>query len=64
MVARVTQYLRETGQEMKRVSWPGRQELKESTIVVLVTVTIITILLFVVDKILDLGIKGIIKSLG
>jgi preprotein translocase subunit SecE len=64
MVARFTQYLRESGQEMKRVSWPGRQELKESTIVVLVTVTIITVLLFVVDKILDLGIKGIIKSLG
>ncbi|MBK8165367.1 MAG: preprotein translocase subunit SecE [bacterium] len=64
MVARLTQYLRESGQEMKRVSWPGRQELKESTIVVLVTVTIITIILFVVDKILDLGIKGIIKSLG
>ena len=64
MVARFAQYLRETGQEMKRVSWPGRQELKESTIVVLVTVTIITIILFVVDKILDLGIKGIIKTLG
>lgn len=64
MVARFTQYLRESGQEMKRVSWPGRQELKESTIVVLVTVTIITIILFVVDKILDLGIKGIIKTLG
>lgn len=64
MVARFTQYLRESGQEMKRVSWPGRQELKESTIVVLVTVTIITIILFVVDKLLDLGIKGIIKTLG
>ena len=64
MVARLTQYLRETGQEMKRVSWPGKQELKESTIVVLVTVTIIMLFLFVVDKILDLGIKGIIQSLG
>ncbi len=64
MVARVTQYLRETGQEMKRVSWPGKQELKESTLVVLVTVTVIMLLLFVVDKILDLGIKGIIQSLG
>lgn len=64
MVARLTQYLRDTGQEMKRVSWPGRQELKESTIVVLVTVTVITILLFVVDKVLDLGIKGLIKGLG
>ena len=64
MVARVTQYLRETGQEMKRVSWPGRDELKESTIVVLVTVAVITVFLFIVDKILDLGIKGIIQSLG
>lgn len=64
MVARVTQYLRETGQEMKRVSWPGRQELKESTIVVLVTVTIITIFLFFVDKILDFGMRGLIKLLG
>lgn len=64
MVTRVTQYLRETGQEMKRVSWPGRDELKESTIVVMVTVTVITVLLFVVDKILNFGIKGIIQSLG
>ncbi len=64
MVARLTQYLRETGQEMKRVSWPGKQELKESTIVVLVTVTVIMVFLFIVDKTLDLGIKGIIQSLG
>ena len=64
MVARLTQYLRETGQEMKRVSWPGRQELKESTIVVLVTVTVIMVFLFIVDKTLDIGIKGIIQSLG
>ncbi|RPI00240.1 MAG: preprotein translocase subunit SecE [Zetaproteobacteria bacterium] len=49
---------------MKRVSWPGRDELKESTIVVLVTVAVITVILFIVDKILDLGIKGIIQSLG
>ena len=60
MLVRFTQYLRETGMEMKRVSWPGIAELKESTIVVLVTVTVITILLFAVDKVLDLGIKQII----
>ena len=61
MVARFTSYLRETTQEMKRVSWPSIAELRESTIVVLVTVTIITIFLFAVDKILDLGIKQIIS---
>ena len=64
MVARFTQYLRETGQEMKRVSWPNRNELKESTIVVLVTVFIITVFLFIVDKGLDFGVKGIIQALG
>ncbi len=60
MLLRFTQYLRETGMEMKRVSWPSIAELKESTIVVLVTVSVITVFLFVVDKILDLGIKQLI----
>ncbi len=61
MLARFTHYLRETSQEMKRVSWPSIAELKESTVVVLVTVLVITVFLFAVDKILDLGIKQIIS---
>ena len=60
MLMRLTSYLKETSQEMKRVSWPGLSELRESTIVVLVTVTVITIFMFAVDKVLDLGIKQII----
>ncbi len=54
-------YLRETSQEMKRVSWPARHQLWESTVVVIVTVTIITLFLFVVDKILDSAVKAIIN---
>ena len=61
MLLRFTQFLRETSMEMKRVSWPSIAELKESTIVVLVTVLVITVFLFAVDKILDLGIKQIIS---
>jgi len=57
----LTNYLRETSQEMKRVSWPARAQLQESTIVVIVTVAIIMVFLFAVDKILDLGVKGIIN---
>jgi len=64
MLARFTSYLRETSLEMKRVSWPSVAELKESTIVVMITVTVITIMLFVVDKILDLGMQQLIKGLG
>ncbi len=61
MVARFTQYMRETVLEMKRVSWPSMAELKESTIVVLVTVLVITVLLFSVDNILDFGMQKIIS---
>ena len=63
MVARFGTYLRETVLEMKRVSWPSVAELKESTIVVLVTVLVITIMLFAVDNVLDFGMQQLI-SLG
>ncbi len=60
MFARLMNYFRETGQEMKRVSWPTVAELKESTVVVIITVFILTVLLFAADKILDLGIQQLI----
>ncbi len=61
MLARFSTYLRETSLEMKRVSWPSMAELKESTVVVLATVLVITVMLFVVDKILDLGMQQLIR---
>jgi len=63
MVSRFSGFLRETSQELKRVSWPSVADLKESTVVVMVTVAVITILLFATDKLLDLGIKQLV-SLG
>ena len=60
MIARFNQYLRETVQEMKRVSWPSRAQLWESTQVVLVTVAVVTVFIFFVDKILDFAMKKII----
>jgi len=60
-MASLTQYFRETSQEMKRVSWPARGQLWESTVVVIVTVTIITLFLFAIDKILDWAVKLIIN---
>ena len=57
---RLMAYFRETAQEMKRVSWPNRSELKESTGVVIVTVAVITVCTFVVDKVLDFAVKKII----
>jgi preprotein translocase subunit SecE len=60
-MASLVQYFKETSQEMKRVSWPARAQLWESTVVVIVTVAVITVFLFAVDKILDQAVKLIIN---
>lgn len=43
--------------EMKKVTWPKREELKESTMVVIVTSLIFAIFVYVVDKIINEGLK-------
>jgi preprotein translocase SecE subunit len=53
LFARFSRYLKETSQEMQRVSWPSFADLKESTIVVCVTVGVVTFFVFVVDQVLS-----------
>jgi preprotein translocase subunit SecE len=60
MFNRLTLYMRETGQEMKRVSWPTWRELRESTLVVLATVAVVTVFIFVVDQVLSFVQKQLI----
>ena len=45
--------------EMKKVTWPKRQELRESTLVVIVTSLIFAGFVFVIDKIISEGLKVI-----
>jgi preprotein translocase subunit SecE len=47
--------------EMKKVSWPTRNELRGSTLVVIVTVIIIAIFIGVVDRILSLGLEQVLS---
>lgn len=42
-------FVREVGNEMKKVSWPKKEQLQESTIVVLVTCVIISVFVYAVD---------------
>jgi preprotein translocase subunit SecE len=53
MFARFLQYAKETGQEMRRVTWPSRGELRESTLVVITTVAVVTFFIFLVDQVLS-----------
>ncbi len=45
LLKRVSRYLREVRQEIKKVSWPSRQELISSTVVVIVTVAFFVLLI-------------------
>jgi preprotein translocase subunit SecE len=57
MLERFKNYLAETRVEMKKVTWPTKNELKDATRVVVVTSILLTVFIGVVDQILS----GIIK---
>jgi preprotein translocase subunit SecE len=48
---RLAQFLRDVRAEMKRVSWPTLNEVKNTTIITLVAVVFFAIYLFLVDRI-------------
>jgi len=45
----ITGFVRETGNEMKKVSWPSREQIQESTVVTIATCLVISGLVFVID---------------
>jgi preprotein translocase subunit SecE len=45
--------------EMRKVTWPKKEELRESTLVVLVTSLIFAVFVYIIDKILSEGLKVI-----
>ncbi|OGF14230.1 MAG: preprotein translocase subunit SecE [Candidatus Eisenbacteria bacterium RBG_16_71_46] len=46
------EFIKEVRVESSKVSWPTRNELRDSTIVVIVTVLIISVFIGIVDRIL------------
>lgn len=42
-------FVREVGNEMKKVSWPKKEQLQESTVVVIVVCLLIALFVFIVD---------------
>lgn len=50
------EFFKEVQVESTKVSWPTRNELRDSTIVVIVTVLIVSGFVGIVDRILTLGV--------
>ena len=57
MIERLKNYLAETRVEMKKVTWPTKNELKDATRVVIVASLVLTIFIGVIDQILSRIVK-------
>ncbi|MBD3367551.1 MAG: preprotein translocase subunit SecE [Candidatus Eisenbacteria bacterium] len=53
MFERLVKFLKEVRNELKRVSWPSRDELRGSTTVVIVIVLILAVFIGLVDRALS-----------
>ena len=56
-LARTREFLKEVQVESTKVSWPTRNELRDSTVVVIVTVLIVSVFIGIVDRVLTFGIS-------
>ena len=60
---RLKQFLSEVWSELKKTTWPGRNEVYGTTLVVIVTVLICAFYLWVVDIFLGRGMNLIFEAL-
>jgi preprotein translocase subunit SecE len=61
MIERLKTFLIDTKNELKKVTWPTKDELKESTRVVIVASFLLTVFIGVIDQILSRIIKLIFQ---
>lgn len=61
-LANIKKFLKGAWSELKKVHWPGRQQLIAYTGVVLVSVTLVAIMIFAVDSILSRALQFIIPK--
>lgn len=56
-MVRAREFLKEVRVESTKVSWPTRNELRDSTLVVIVTVLIVAVFIGIVDRVLTFGVS-------
>ena len=56
---KIIRFLKETKTELTKVTWPTKQEVVGSTIVVVVVSIVVSIFIGVVDFILDKGVRAV-----
>lgn len=61
---RLKQYMIEVWSELKKTTWPNKNEVYGTTVVVIVTVLICAFYLWVVDLLLARGVEKIFEVFG
>ena len=61
MIEKLKTFLTDTKNELKKVTWPTKEELKESTRVVIVASFLLTVFIGVIDQILSRIVKLIFQ---
>ena len=63
MFQRLVEFLKESRAELGKISWPSREELRESTWVVIVSVFAITLFIGIVDQIFNKALQFFIQAI-
>lgn len=61
-VNKIQKYLKETAAELRKMSWPSKDELIGSTIVTVVVSLVVAIFIGIVDRLLLLAVQTIFGS--
>jgi preprotein translocase subunit SecE len=61
---KIKKFLKEVVAELRKVTWPTKDELIGSTIVTIVVSMIVAIFVGIVDRILTLGVRAIFGGFG
>jgi preprotein translocase subunit SecE len=62
IMKRMTGFLKEVRIESTKVTWPSRKELRESTIVVVIAVTVIAVFIGAADRILSYLLSFVVQG--
>jgi preprotein translocase subunit SecE len=61
MIDKIKKFVSDVIVELKKVSWPSREELRGSTLVVIVAVILVAVFIGLVDRILAFGLAQVLS---
>jgi preprotein translocase SecE subunit len=59
---RLATYVQETREELRKCTWPSRDELKGSTVVVMISIAILGAFIVAVDFVIALAVRWVTKA--